>query len=972
MGDGFSIGDIGWSENDGTGVFDQRQVISSVAAAGDATVTDLDADGDPDVVVAWTGADRVSWYENLGGANFGDPLTNEKLIAGGLMGVRAVDAGDVDGDGDLDLLAASPGDATVRWLKNDGTPADGGWIQDIVVGVGSGRDAVSNDVDNDGDLDVMAIGDMGPLAWYENDGGLWTEKVINASVLGATSLTLVDVNKDGRNDVVFTRCGTPGVDVENRVSWHRNIIGDAGADADGFLGEGWLATGLACPESVVAADITQNGLQDLIVSNSDPGGSLPFTVVMRRFPAHWLFTEPYVLEGTSAGMAAVVGDGDDDGDPDVYAGLHNSVSFSENRTMHYLAEFFWGGVANGGFNKLMSTTPPELNEIAATDLDRDGRTDLITGSGTLGELRILQGLPFDESVTATVASGVTGLEDMITADLDRDGLEDIVTADSDLSWLRTLGGNPVSFETERVIHGLSFQSVAAADLDRDGDTDLVAGGTSGGTTPLLFWFENDGTPLDGGWTAHDLSASLPLDPLTGVGFWRVLAVTTADLDRDGDPDIIAGAGSNCGDNNLGLQNQMDHCGTSSVVWFAHGGGSGTPTYTAQAAVPVQDGLQSVLVKAHLEEFYRQFGLFQFVDDGAPDLLVGGNNPFAFYQNQLDNPGAPQWPEQTLFINGFVSETLVVEDFALDGEDDVSFIISTTLGGGFEGVGVCGQGTWFGCGSISTGVASSPTVDPGIVVAPRDFIAPDLDGDGDADWAIAANNYLWTWRNTRQHALFIPVSPSPGFADQISDTQLAYENELVVVKAVWVRLGAIPGDSSAIMETFSVQFTDDSLVPGPATDFLPGVPLTSAQANAIIEELLVFRDNGDAVFDPATDTQILQVPDLDLDPLWGIQSLPFNRNEPNLKLAAPVRFWIVARIDPGPPERLLLRAGVQGRHHRHVAAHRERERQRLGGRADPGGDRRRRVRRSARPDAGRRRVRHRSGQLHLPRGRADRQ
>ncbi|MFC1588131.1 FG-GAP-like repeat-containing protein [Planctomycetota bacterium] len=71
-------------------------------------------------------------------------------------------------------------------------------------------------------------------------------------------------------------------------------------------------------------------------------------------------------------------------------------------------------------------------------------------------------------------------------------------------------------------------AVLAIDLDDDGDMDIIGGALNDND---VLWWENDGTPLDGGWTKRTLSAAF-------TGAWGVHA---ADLDRDGDIDILGAA-----------------------------------------------------------------------------------------------------------------------------------------------------------------------------------------------------------------------------------------------------------------------------------------------------------------------------------------------------------------------------------------------------------------------------------------------
>ena len=77
-------------------------------------VSDLDGDGDLDVLSASYLNDKVTWHENDGQGSFGQP----QVITAQTAGVESVYAADLDGDGDPDVLSASYRDDKVAWYEN--------------------------------------------------------------------------------------------------------------------------------------------------------------------------------------------------------------------------------------------------------------------------------------------------------------------------------------------------------------------------------------------------------------------------------------------------------------------------------------------------------------------------------------------------------------------------------------------------------------------------------------------------------------------------------------------------------------------------------------------------------------------------------------------------------------------------------------------------------------------------------------
>jgi len=87
---------------------------------------DLDGDGDTDLLSTSSNDDKVAWYENKGGSppqfipreisvrSHG----NRPTLPGAIRGAKQVFATDLDGDGDVDLLAASFDEDTIEWFVN--------------------------------------------------------------------------------------------------------------------------------------------------------------------------------------------------------------------------------------------------------------------------------------------------------------------------------------------------------------------------------------------------------------------------------------------------------------------------------------------------------------------------------------------------------------------------------------------------------------------------------------------------------------------------------------------------------------------------------------------------------------------------------------------------------------------------------------------------------------------------------------
>lgn len=97
------------------------------------------------------------------------PFGSEQDIGDGAQLINAVVSGDIDRDGDADLVTTSQGDNTIAWYENTGD----GFVRHVISQTAMDARAVFLvDLDRNGRLDVVAASfDDDTIAWYSNDGG---------------------------------------------------------------------------------------------------------------------------------------------------------------------------------------------------------------------------------------------------------------------------------------------------------------------------------------------------------------------------------------------------------------------------------------------------------------------------------------------------------------------------------------------------------------------------------------------------------------------------------------------------------------------------------------------------------------------------------------------------------------------------------------------------------------------------------
>lgn len=443
----------------GTGRFGAQRVLTQQANGARSTyAADLDGDGDVDVLSASAIDDQISWYENGDGAGGFGP---RQLISNLADGATSVFAGDLDGDGDVDVLSASELDDEIAWYENlDGAGSFG--AQQVISLLADGAASVfAADVDGDGDLDVLSASvHDGKVAWYPNldgQGGIWEERVISLAPHGARSVFAADLDGDGDPDVLTASWRS------NEISWYENL------DGLGGFGPRRVVTSLAsAAAAVLAADVDGDGDLDVLSASVFDDEVAWY----ENLDGTGTFGDQQVISSdVDEAWSAAVADVDGDGDIDVLAAseLDDEITWIENVDGQgsFAAQRTITGLANGAA------------WVVAADLDGDGDSDVLAVSG------------FDDEVAWYEQRNVA---DPRLADSDGDGTtDDLEDADAD------------------GLDNLSEQTIGTHALDPDSDGDGFKDGVEvlAGSDPLdPASSPAVQVPASGGWALGVLGALL--------------------------------------------------------------------------------------------------------------------------------------------------------------------------------------------------------------------------------------------------------------------------------------------------------------------------------------------------------------------------------------------------------------------------------------------------------------------------------
>jgi lysophospholipase L1-like esterase len=223
-----------WFENAGNpGNGDQwlrHEIDANVGETRTIATADFNRDSKPDLLGTSRTGNGVFWY-----ANSGQPATmpwKKTVIDTQTVAPAHGHPVDMDGDGDLDVvmacgIAAAVGASEshqIVWYENAGTPGSGTeWRKHTIAGnFPQGFEAVAGDLDGDGDIDVVATGwgPQGRIAWFENAGNAkqgWKQHGIKSNWPNAVTVIVADLDHDGRLDIAA--CAERGA---NELRWWRN------------------------------------------------------------------------------------------------------------------------------------------------------------------------------------------------------------------------------------------------------------------------------------------------------------------------------------------------------------------------------------------------------------------------------------------------------------------------------------------------------------------------------------------------------------------------------------------------------------------------------------------------------------------------------------------------------------------------------------------------------------------------------
>ena len=363
----FGGGSIVIYRNNGNGSFTEinnRFPGSSAALVSNVVGSDLDNDGDIDVVVGSSGfsSGGVRVYRNNGNLSFTRTFDN-----GNSPGLWDIHLADLNGDNRPEIMFSLGGSFDqIGVYVNSGNLSSWGNLIPVKSGTNTGdepRSLHAADIDGDGDIDVMSVNYLSnQLSYYPNSriGGPQpsVRHLTSASqTRGPRNLRTGDINGDGVLDMISTSV------LDGKVAWYRGT-GRGNFASQQIIHRYQTGANEQGPRGLDVVDMDGDGDLD-VLSTSEVGSSVCF----HENTGSGSFSQPVIITNRANGVNLVTTiDMDGDGDLDVV-----SASPGDNKIAWY--EQLGGGAKDSdgdGVNDDEDAFPNDPKETADTDNDGVG------------------------------------------------------------------------------------------------------------------------------------------------------------------------------------------------------------------------------------------------------------------------------------------------------------------------------------------------------------------------------------------------------------------------------------------------------------------------------------------------------------------------------------------------------------------------------------------------------------------------
>lgn len=363
--------------------------VTSAATSGGgllygSTSADFDGDGKTDIAIGDYNASNFLLYRNnhTGTGAFSVGSFDAKITVNTVSGPYGMASGDLNGDGKIDIAVNNFTDKTVSAYLNESTPGTVQFASPVTMAVsatGSPNSLRIGDIDGDGKNDIVVLSTSAVISVLRNTtaGGTLSfapkvEATASTSSNSPGNVVLGDIDSDGKLDIIAS-CPTTNTFGSVSVLLNTSTPGTVSLAAK----VEFSSTNSGNSDKVVVGDANGDGKLDIFTVGVSGVNAYRNTTTT---PGSLTFQTAVLISSASSVLG--INDMDGDGKPDLIVG---PVTIFRNKIVSSGSSF-----SVNSFEASPQYQPTVSYSMSLGDFNNDGRTDILSATGTVNDLMILR------------------------------------------------------------------------------------------------------------------------------------------------------------------------------------------------------------------------------------------------------------------------------------------------------------------------------------------------------------------------------------------------------------------------------------------------------------------------------------------------------------------------------------------------------------------------------------------------------